>query len=420
MTEYYFPFDAGAGANVAENQWAKMARLWRPDGVISGYLNMLSVYGDNTGMLVKEATGAAWLEGGYYENDSIKTLAIDASHATLDRIDRIILRMDWVNNTILVAVLKGTNAASPVAPTVTQTFGTLWEISLATVSIAATITSITAAMVTDTRTYSPAPGRISALTGGTLTISGGILTVSPTNGYGHYKIATEAAAASDDVDTITGGADGDVLVLEMGTAGQVPTLKNGTGNISLSSDLALSVVTTVVMLRKDGTTWKLVSPLAASSGPEMIAETTTVSITNTTETEIFSKSVTLDTNDLIDILLECAATDSGAGGPAIVVKVYSGATLLATANSNGLRGDGQRETGYIRVQVKGNGANAQIIVVEGNFVALSVYTHNFRMGAEASGAINWTSPADLKIKVTLITGAIGFKKYSSVYSKYSV
>jgi len=106
--------------------------------------------------------------------------------------------------------------------------------------------------------------RMIALTGGTLTIASGVITVAPVNGYGHYKVATQGAAAADDLDTISGGTDGDVIILEMATAGQVPTLKNGTGNILLSEDVALDTLTTVIMLRLDGTNWKMVASPAST------------------------------------------------------------------------------------------------------------------------------------------------------------
>lgn len=154
MTITYFPFDAGAGSNVTESQWAQMARLWRPDGVISGFANLLETTGDSSGMQVKVKTGTAWIEGHYVENDALLTLAIDASHATLHRYDLIVARIDWVNNLGQIAVLKGTPGAAPVVPAVTQTFGTTWEIPLALVYIAASVITITAGGVTDKRSYS--------------------------------------------------------------------------------------------------------------------------------------------------------------------------------------------------------------------------------------------------------------------------
>lgn len=103
-----------------------------------------------------------------------------------------------------------------------------------------------------------------SVTGGTKTIAAGVIVIDPSAGEGHYKIATEGGAASDGLETITGGADGDIITLEMATAGQVPTLKNGTGNILLPADIQLNNVTAVIMLRRDGTNWKLVAPPALS------------------------------------------------------------------------------------------------------------------------------------------------------------
>ncbi|MBE3144663.1 MAG: hypothetical protein IMZ61_12195 [Planctomycetes bacterium] len=188
MTITYFPFDAGAGANVVESQWSKMARLWRPDGVISGFANLLETYGDSSGMQVKVKTGTAWIEGHYIENDALLTLAIDASHATLHRYDLIVARIDWVNNLGQIAVVKGTAAAVPTVPALTQTFGTTWEIPLATVYIAATVITITAGNVADIRTYSidgvplSAISKIASLTGNVVLVDtdNPILSFSPT------------------------------------------------------------------------------------------------------------------------------------------------------------------------------------------------------------------------------------------------
>lgn len=131
-----------------------MARLWLGDGVVDGYANELLVFADNTGLQVKVSTGAAWEQGAYYENDAIKTLTITAPHATNPRIDRVVLELDWVANTITAKVIPGTAAVSPTAPPLTQTLGTLWQISLAQVAVAALPTSsIVAGNVTDERVF---------------------------------------------------------------------------------------------------------------------------------------------------------------------------------------------------------------------------------------------------------------------------
>lgn len=152
MTKTYFPFDAGSGSNVTENQWAKMARLFCPTGVVKNKLNQLETFGDGTGMNVKVKSGQAFLEGFFFESDAQETLAIATAHATLARIDRVIARLDRTNNTIDLAVLTGTPNASPSIPSLTQN-DTTWEISLARVAVGAGVTSIIAGNVTDEREY---------------------------------------------------------------------------------------------------------------------------------------------------------------------------------------------------------------------------------------------------------------------------
>lgn len=153
MAERYFPFDAGAGANVLETDWARMGRRWLTSGVIQGYLNALAVFADNTGMQVKLPTGAAWIEGTYYENDAQMNLAITAADPTNPRTDRVVLRVDWTANTIAAVVKTGVAAASPVAPALTQNFGVTWELLLANIQVVAAAGSILAGNVTDARSF---------------------------------------------------------------------------------------------------------------------------------------------------------------------------------------------------------------------------------------------------------------------------
>ena len=149
----YYPFDAGAGANIQEAQWRTMQGLIHSSGVIKGYLNELAVTGDSTGMQVKLATGGAWIYGAYGENTSgVQTISIAASHATLNRYDLIVARNNYTTNVVEFDVIQGTNGASPTVPTVTIDT-TKYEIALAYVYIAATVTTITAANVTDQRQY---------------------------------------------------------------------------------------------------------------------------------------------------------------------------------------------------------------------------------------------------------------------------
>lgn len=152
MAQTYFPFDAGAGSTVLESQWSKMARQWLTTGVLFDWLNRLEVYADSTGMQVKVRTGGAWIQGHFYENDTETTLSIAASNPSNPRIDRVVVRLDWTNNTIGLAVLTGTPAASPTPPNITQST-TIWEISLAQVYVGAAVNTIAAGNITDERIW---------------------------------------------------------------------------------------------------------------------------------------------------------------------------------------------------------------------------------------------------------------------------
>lgn len=94
----------------------------------------------------------------------------------------------------------------------------------------------------------------------TLTIAGGVVTATQTM----HRIATQGAAASDDLDTITGGASIPVLILQVATAAQAVVLKHGAGNITcaVAIDITLSAVGDMAILTWNGTGY---TALAVSS-----------------------------------------------------------------------------------------------------------------------------------------------------------
>ncbi len=83
-------------------------------------------------------------------------------------------------------------------------------------------------------------------TSGTLTIATGVITVT---GSRHF-VDTQAAAATDDLDTINGGATGDILVLSSASSIRDVTVKNGTGNINIGVDFVLSSIADTITLIK--------------------------------------------------------------------------------------------------------------------------------------------------------------------------
>ena len=104
------------------------------------------------GMAVKIAPGNGLFGDRWAENVADLTLTIDPAHATLNRIDLIVIRSDSTETVrdTGVFVIKGTPATSPVAPQIART-DYIQEYALAEVRVNAGVTSITQANITDTR-----------------------------------------------------------------------------------------------------------------------------------------------------------------------------------------------------------------------------------------------------------------------------
>ena len=83
-----------------------------------------------------------------------------------------------------------------------------------------------------------------------LNIASGVVTVTG----GFHKIDTESAAATDDLDTINGGQDGQILVLRDAFSSRDVTYKHGTGNLVLAggADFTATTTTNTLTLIYDG------------------------------------------------------------------------------------------------------------------------------------------------------------------------
>lgn len=152
----YFPYATGAGSNVTEDQWRELVGLLFPTSVIAAStsgLNALAVAQRALGanMSVDVATGWTFIKGELGVLSAAQNLGISSNPSGNPRIDRVVLRNDFLNKRIDLDVLVGTPAGSPVAPALTQNTTTMWEISLAAVAVAAGATSIVTANLTDER-----------------------------------------------------------------------------------------------------------------------------------------------------------------------------------------------------------------------------------------------------------------------------
>lgn len=104
---------------------------------------------------VDVTTGAAAVQGTFYLNDATVTLAVAANGSGNPRIDTVILRKDTVAQTVRLALLQGSPAASPVPPTLTQTV-TTYEIPLADIAVASGFVTIVQGNITPRRYFANA------------------------------------------------------------------------------------------------------------------------------------------------------------------------------------------------------------------------------------------------------------------------
>jgi hypothetical protein len=159
MSELFGPFNAGAGANFDETQWRELMNSLFTSGVVKGAKVNGSAGGDlgvtvvGTGLQLRTASGCALAIGFAYENTANLTKTLSTADATLNRIDYLVIELDFVARTCALTVLVGTLASSPVLPTLTQS-ATKWDIPLASCTVNHGVTLLTSGMLTDRRVYS--------------------------------------------------------------------------------------------------------------------------------------------------------------------------------------------------------------------------------------------------------------------------
>ncbi|MGE6515205.1 hypothetical protein [Lysinibacillus sphaericus] len=120
------------------------------NGIFVKPSDCLQVMAVTNAMKVIIRPGKAWVNGYYLINDADHTLNIESSDTGLNRIDRIVIRLDFLQRKMSVEVKKGALSASPVAPTLKRD-ADAYELALADIYIAKGALTITQATITDTR-----------------------------------------------------------------------------------------------------------------------------------------------------------------------------------------------------------------------------------------------------------------------------
>jgi len=172
------------GSHPAENDRLTTQALWATTGIINS--TSLAVTANSpVGMSVRVASGWAAIVGttqanmgtyvGY--NDAQVTLTVTTADPTNPRIDLVCMTVNdsyysGSSNNVVLQVVAGTPAGSPVAPTLPDN-----SISLATIAVAAAATQINSGNITDTRVLVtsnvPVSGDISSVTAGNGLSGGG-------------------------------------------------------------------------------------------------------------------------------------------------------------------------------------------------------------------------------------------------------
>lgn len=132
---------------------AQLFHATRTNGVFSSDNHYEVTAG--TGMQVIVGTGIAWMKlsefgGAVAGNTTSSTLAISTAPTTFPRIDRVVIRHDYVLNTTLLAVKVGTPGSSPVAPAITRD-ASMFEMAIADVRVNAGALSIINGNIIDQR-----------------------------------------------------------------------------------------------------------------------------------------------------------------------------------------------------------------------------------------------------------------------------
>jgi hypothetical protein len=218
MAQSSWPFENIDTTETQFSQWARNIG----EGVRPNTADELEPFGDNSGLNVKVRAGESLVRGHYYKSTAVETLTITAADPTNPRIDAVVLELDPTANTIVLKVLAGTPASSPVAPTLTQTDGGVFQQLLAYVDVAANVFTIEAGDVIDERTFL-------ATFDGTLNAKNLITTVSDKSA--NYGIA---AADANSYIRSTGSAITITVTDVLANGESVNFIQAGAGQITFS------------------------------------------------------------------------------------------------------------------------------------------------------------------------------------------
>lgn len=93
-----------------------------------------------SGFNIKVSPGYAFIRGYLYKNDADILFTLDSSDTVLDRIDRVVLKLDIVNRTMNIQLKKGSMGSNPMPPTLIDD-ASVKELPIAQIRVIANSTS---------------------------------------------------------------------------------------------------------------------------------------------------------------------------------------------------------------------------------------------------------------------------------------
>lgn len=248
------------------------------NGVFPNPSNNLQVISNNN-MTITIKQGKAWINGYFYMNTDDLILPIDVADGVLNRIDRIVLRLDFINREVKAKVKKGTFASSPTAPTL-QRDADAYELALADVAVNKGIISISQGNITDKRLDNSLCG----------IVHGTVDQVDVTTLFNQYTVGFQQKELQFEQEfqtwfsTIQGQLSGDVAgnlsnqINNLAGAGRTTETVKGNADAIQTLTSQVGDITTVQLPKKVNST-DLAKTTSGSSGAKSVGVTTISGLT---------------------------------------------------------------------------------------------------------------------------------------------
>lgn len=131
------------------------------NGVLAKPADTFKVLAGDTGLSIKIRPGFGLINGAFAYDSAEEVMSLETAPASYSRIDRVVLRCNYLNRLCEIVVKTGTAAATPAAPELLQpASGDYYELSLALVTVNANQGQITQSSIQDTRPDSSVCGYI--------------------------------------------------------------------------------------------------------------------------------------------------------------------------------------------------------------------------------------------------------------------